>query len=64
MNDGMVEKQVKAIKDDLTNVHDEERRRQPSIITNELVGEVDEKVRETDALRFHRLMSLLQCQYV
>lgn len=45
MSDGMVRKWVRAFKDGRTNVHDEERSGRPSVITEDLVQTVDEKVR-------------------
>lgn len=46
MSDGMVRKWVRAFKDGRQNVHDEERHGRPSVITEDLVQKVDEKVRE------------------
>ncbi|GFW71246.1 HTH_48 domain-containing protein [Trichonephila clavipes] len=46
MSDGMVRKWVRAFKDGRTNIHDEERRGRPSVITDELIQKVDCKVKE------------------
>ncbi|GBM37810.1 hypothetical protein AVEN_84519-1 [Araneus ventricosus] len=53
MSEGMVRKWVRAFKDGLTNVHDEERSGRPSVITEDLVQKVVENFERTDALRFH-----------
>ena len=42
----MVIKWVRAFKDGRTNVHDEERSGRPSVVNEDLVQKVDEKVRE------------------
>lgn len=46
MSEGMVRKWVRAFKDGRSNVHDEERSGRPSLITDELIGKVDEKIQE------------------
>ena len=46
MSDGMVRKWARAFKDGRTNVHDEERSGRPSVITDDVVQKVDEKVTE------------------
>ena len=43
-SDGMVRKWVRAFKDGLTNVHDEQWSRGPSVVNESLVQEVDNKV--------------------
>lgn len=45
MSDGMVRKWVRAFKDGRSNVHDEERSGRPSVITEDLVQKVDQKVK-------------------
>ncbi|KAL4714916.1 hypothetical protein ACJJTC_014287 [Scirpophaga incertulas] len=44
MSDGMVRKWVRAFKDGRTNVHDEERSGRPSVVNEDLVQKVDEKI--------------------
>ncbi|GBM49042.1 hypothetical protein AVEN_153554-1 [Araneus ventricosus] len=46
MSEGIVRKWVRAFKDGGTNAHDEERSGRPSVITEDLVQQVDGKVRE------------------
>lgn len=46
MSDGMVQKWVRAFKDGRTNVHDKERCGRLLVITDDLVGKVDEKIQE------------------
>ncbi|GBN21095.1 hypothetical protein AVEN_80598-1 [Araneus ventricosus] len=46
MSEGMVRKWVRALKDSLTDVHDEERVGRPSVITENLAKKIDGKVRE------------------
>ncbi|GFT29082.1 uncharacterized protein TNCV_3587151 [Trichonephila clavipes] len=46
MRDSKVRKGVRKFKDGRTNVHDEERSGQPSIITQELMPAVETKIRE------------------
>ena len=46
MSDSKVRKWVRAFKDGRENVHDEPRSGRPSVITEDLVNAVDEKVRE------------------
>ncbi|GBL70922.1 hypothetical protein AVEN_46045-1, partial [Araneus ventricosus] len=46
MSEGMVRKWVRAYKDGRTVVHHEERSGRPSVITEDLVQKVDEKVRK------------------
>jgi len=50
MNDGMVRKWVRAFKDGRTNIHDEERNMQPSVIIDDLIQKV--YVKENNS-RFH-----------
>ena len=46
MSDSKVRKWVRAFKEGRENVHDEPRSGRPSVITEDLVNAVDEKVRE------------------
>ncbi|GBL96725.1 hypothetical protein AVEN_111860-1 [Araneus ventricosus] len=46
MREGTVRKWIRAFKDCLVNVHDDERSGRPSVITEDLVEKVGEKVRE------------------
>lgn len=46
MSEGMVRKWVRSFKDGRSNVHDEERSGRPSVITDDLVGKVDQKIQE------------------
>ncbi|XP_073976274.1 protein GVQW3-like [Rhodnius prolixus] len=46
MSSGMVRKWVRAFKDGRTNVHDVERIGRPSVITEDLVQKVNEKVKK------------------
>ncbi|GFX59316.1 histone-lysine N-methyltransferase SETMAR [Trichonephila clavipes] len=46
MSSRKVRKWVRALKDGRENVHDEPRSSRPSVITNDLVNAVDEKIRE------------------
>ena len=46
MSDSKVRKWVRAFKDGRENVHDEPRSGRPSVITEDLVNAVDEKIRE------------------
>ncbi|GFY25211.1 histone-lysine N-methyltransferase SETMAR [Trichonephila clavipes] len=46
MSSSKVRKWVRAFKDGRENVHDEPRSSQPSVITDDLVNAVDEKIRE------------------
>ncbi|GFY10930.1 HTH_48 domain-containing protein [Trichonephila clavipes] len=46
MSSSKVRKWVRAFKDGRENVHDEPRSGRPSVITNDLVNAVDEKIRE------------------
>lgn len=46
MSAGMVKKWVRAFKNGLANIHNEEQSGQPSVITNDLVQKVDSKVKE------------------
>ena len=45
MSDGMVRKWVRAFKDERKKVHDEERSWRPSVISDDLLLKVDEKVK-------------------
>ena len=49
MSDGMLRKWVRAFKDGRTNVHDEERSGRPSVVNEDLVQKVNEKVRENSS---------------
>ncbi|RZF32901.1 hypothetical protein LSTR_LSTR004292 [Laodelphax striatellus] len=55
MSDGMVRKWVR---DGRTNVHDEERSGRPSVVNEDLVQKVDEKVRDN---RRFTISSLFDC---
>ena len=46
MSDGMVRKWVRAFKDGRTYLHNEERSGRLSVVNEDLVQKVDEKVRE------------------
>ncbi|GBO28606.1 hypothetical protein AVEN_260367-1 [Araneus ventricosus] len=46
MTDGMVRKWVRPFNDGRTNVHDEARSGQPSVVSDGLVAKVNEKIRE------------------
>ncbi|CAL1296792.1 unnamed protein product [Larinioides sclopetarius] len=46
MSAGMVRKWVRGFKDGRTNIHDEERRWRPSVITDDLIQKVDSKVKK------------------
>ena len=63
MSDGMVRKWVRAFKDGRKNVHDEERSGRPSVISYDLLQNVDEKLKmnrrftisyyQKSSLKFH-----------
>lgn len=46
MSEGVVRQWVRFFKSGRTNIHDEERSGRPSVVSNDLVKKVDEKVRE------------------
>ena len=46
MSDGMVRKLVRMFNEGRQNVHDEERSGRPSLVNDDLVGEVNERVRD------------------
>jgi [histone H3]-lysine36 N-dimethyltransferase SETMAR len=46
MSAGVVREWVRAFKSGRTNVHDEERSGRPSVVTDDLVGKIDEKIRD------------------
>lgn len=46
MSEGMVRKWVRSFKVDRSNVHNEERSGRSSVITDDLVGKVDKKIKE------------------
>lgn len=58
MSDGMVRKWVRAFKDGRTSVHDEERSGRPSLITDDLVTKVDEKIQENRRFTISSLSEL------
>ena len=65
ISDGMVRKWVRAFKEGRTNVHDEALSGGPSVINDDLVQKVKEKVHENRWLRFrHCLMNFLKFQEV
>ena len=66
MSDGMVRKWVRMFKEGRENVHDEARSGRPSLVNNDLVRKVNERVRDVSQflicpctfLRFQGLYSM------
>jgi transposase len=59
MSEGTVRQWCRMFKDQRTNVHDEERSGQPSVVSDDLVKEVDQKNCE----RWHFTISELLCEF-
>ena len=55
MNESSVRKWCIRFKNGRTNVHDEERSGRPSIVTDDLLAKVDEKIRENRRFTITRL---------
>ncbi|GBL87764.1 hypothetical protein AVEN_81365-1 [Araneus ventricosus] len=55
MTDGMVRKWVRQFNDGRTNVHDEARSGQPSVVNDGLVAKVNEKIRENSRFTIRML---------
>ncbi|GBO25486.1 hypothetical protein AVEN_254918-1 [Araneus ventricosus] len=55
MTDGMVRKWVRQFNDGRTNVHDEARSGQPSVVNDSLVAKVNEKIRENSRFTIRML---------
>lgn len=58
MNESSIRKWCIQFKNGLTNVHDEEKSGRPSIVTDDLVAKVDEKIHEN---RRFTIMKLSLC---
>ncbi|GFV74633.1 uncharacterized protein TNCV_5130751 [Trichonephila clavipes] len=61
MSSSKVRKWVRAFKDGRENVHDEPRSGQPSVITDDLVNAVDEKIHEDRLLTEEHKLKRMAC---
>lgn len=55
MSEGVVRRWVRVFKSGRTNIHDEGRSGRPSVVTDELVQRIDEKIRENRGLSISEL---------